>query len=157
MRILVRVAGRSAYWAFRDGERLGDWVAARPWLAGPRVRVVRLATPESAEPIFVAIQGATAAADLGASEVACRRLDPARVAADGFESAILYGLGVGAGSDRYEALEQAAQRLSERPRLFLVAPLPTGRPQTADEATACADLVSQLAPGARLAVLLLDT
>jgi hypothetical protein len=157
MRVLVRVAGRSAYWVFRDSEHLGDWIAARPWLAGPRVRVVRLASPESAEPVLGAVQAAAAAADLGTSEVACRRVEAATVAAEGFEAAVLRALGIVADRDRYDALEQASLRLGERPRLFLLPPLPSDRPQTADEAVACADLVSQLAPGARLAVLLTDT
>ncbi len=157
MRIPIRLGGHSMPWRFRDGDRLGDWIASRPWHSRTEVRLVRLAQEGVVGLVFDAIQQAVVGADLGTSEVQCIRLNPQLVVERGFEIALARRLGVTMDGDRYTRIQAVARRLADRPRLCLVPPLADERPKAAQDAEECVDLLGKVEPGARACVLLADT
>jgi hypothetical protein len=156
MRIVIRLGGHTLPWRFREGDRLGDWVASRPWHDRSEVRIVRLAGAGAVAPVFDAVQQAVVGADQGATEIQSLRLNPQQVAEGGFECSLARRLGVSVGADRYAMLQAVGRCLADRPCLCLVPPLPVDRPQAAQDAEAGVDLLSKVVPGARACVLLAD-
>jgi hypothetical protein len=157
MRITIRLGGHTAPWRFRDGDRLGDWIASRPWHTRSEVRVVRLARSSGVGAVFDAIQQAVVGADQGTTEVQCMRLSPQQVNDTGFETSLARRLGVSIEADRYAMIQAVARRLADRPRLCLVPPLNEEQPKIAQDAEACVDLMAKVVAGARACVLIADT
>ena len=157
MRIAIRLGGHTAPWRFRDGDRLGDWIASRPWHTRSEVRVVRLARPSGVGAVFDAIQQAVVGADQGTTEVQCMHLNPQQVKDAGFEISLARRLGVSIEADRYAMIQAVARRLTDRPRLCLVPPLEEHRPSIAQDAEGCVDLLAKVVAGARACVLFADT
>ncbi len=157
MRVVVRLAGESIPWRYRDSDRLGHWLDDTPWAGPPAVKVLRVADTSAAPAVLSALRDAVAAADRGRTGVCCDELDPAAVAGEGFRAASGAHLGVPAGRPALEYAAAAGRACAARPAVWLVPPLPADRPQAVGEATQFADLLAKAYPSARLVVLFADT
>lgn len=157
MRLVVRLAGEPLPWRYKDSDRLGDWIDARPWAGPPSSRVIRVADRDAAAPVLAAIHDAVAAADGGRTGVGAVEPDPAVAAASGFAAAAAEYLGANPRRPDAELAKIVGRGADGRPTVWLVPPLPVERPQLVHETAGFLDLLAKLVPSARLAVVFTDT
>jgi hypothetical protein len=157
MRIVVRLAGESLPWRYKDGDRLGSWIDSRPWTGRPVAEVIRVADRSAADHVLVAVQDAVTAADRGTTGVESVVLDPWEVAAGGFKAAAAAYLGVSPSKPLQDVAKAISRGPADRPTMWLVPPLPLERPQLLHETEQFLDLLAKLVPAARLGVVFTDS
>lgn len=157
MRIVVRLAGATLSWRFKDSDRLGSWIDSRPWLGRSTVSVIRVADQEAADCLFAAVSDAVTAADRGATGVSCSLLDSSEAAAGGFKAAVAIYFGLSPTRTDLDLAAIIGREAASRPTIWLVPQLRCERSRIIDETDQFLDLVSKIVPTSRLNVIYTDT
>ena len=157
MRVFVSLENVRLPWQFKDSDRLGDWIDSRPWISRSPVTVVRVADSNFINPVVVAIEDAVLAADRRETDARTVLLDPAEVAAGGFQAAAASHFQIPNDRPELELATLIGGETATRPIIWMIPPLPTDRAALIAETERFVDLVTKQVPTAKLCVLFIDT
>jgi hypothetical protein len=127
MRVFVSLENVRLPWQFKDSDRLGDWIDSRPWISQSPVTVVRVADSNFIDPVVVAIEDAVLAADRRATDARTVLLDPAEVAAGGFQAAAASHFQIPNDRPQLDLATLIGGETAARPIIWMIPPLPTDR------------------------------
>ncbi len=144
-------------WRFRGQESLGAWLETAPWLDKPSIELVRVGDDAAAEAVIAAIEEECVLTGYHRGTVATERVDPEVIAEHGPAPAIAKALGLDTERPLLEVANTVGNEAAVAPRLFLIPPLPTSRPQVRSELERFIDLVTKVEPLARCIAIILDT
>ena len=157
MRIRAEIAGTSLAWRFRGQESLGAWLETAPWLDKPSIEIVRVGDAAAAEAVIVAIEEECVLIGYHRGTVATEIVAPEVVAEHGPAPAIAKALGLDAEGSLLEIANTVGNEAAVTPRLFIIPPLPTNRPQVRSELERFIDLVTKVEPLAHCIAVILET
>jgi hypothetical protein len=157
MRIRVDIGGLFLAWRFRGNESLGAWVEAMPWLDKPAVEIARVGDEATAEAVITAIEEECYLAGRHGGAPSTELLDGLVTAERGPAKAIAESLGLDSDKPLPEIGATVGNEAAVTPRVFIVPPLPTSRPQVRSELERFLDLVTKVEPLARCVAIILDT
>jgi hypothetical protein len=153
--LTVTVAGYPAKWHFRDGQKLENWLAGRPWLSRNEARGVRVSAACFAAAFLARLRQAMRGHDDGSSGVAFVEVRPEALPG-GLALALAEALEVPP-AERFELYGRLKERLAEGPTVFLVPPPDQPRPGLLEEAGEFLEAMAKPAGAVRVLLLLADT